>query len=90
MRTEDHQNHHVDAYEDQLHLARGRGAEAVSIFRTVVAERPEAANGYLFLGQAHLMNKETDLAIDVLNQGLRRWQLQQLELQEPLPSLSSR
>ena len=26
----------------------------------------------------------------LLNQGLRRWQLQQLELQEPLPSLSSR
>jgi biopolymer transport protein ExbB len=26
----------------------------------------------------------------LLNQGLRRWQLQRLELQEPLPSLSSR
>ena len=53
----------------QLHLAGGRGDQAVTAFRTVVAENPDAANGYLYLGQSHLVNKEVDLAIDVLNQG---------------------
>ena len=64
----------VDAnfVKGHLHLAAGRGADAVTSFRTVVAEQPENIKGHLMLAQAHLMNDENALAIDALNQGVRK------------------
>jgi tetratricopeptide (TPR) repeat protein len=54
----------------QIYLQKKDGLNAVSAFRTVVAERPEAVKGHLFLAQAHLLNKERKLVKDVLVNGI--------------------
>lgn len=54
----------------QIYLRRKDGVNAVSAFRTVVAENPDFVDGHLHLAQAHLINKEKELAVDVLGKGL--------------------
>lgn len=54
----------------QIYLREKNGINAVSAFRTVVSEKPEMLGGYLYLAQAHLLNKEKQLAIDALTNGL--------------------
>ena len=62
----------VDAHfiNGQVFLRQGDGVNAVSAFRTVVAERPGEIKGHLFLSQAHLLNKEKQLAVDALVAGV--------------------
>lgn len=55
----------------QIYLRKKEGLNAVSAFRTVVAERPDAVNAYLHLFQAHLLNNEKRLAMDTLTNGLK-------------------
>ena len=45
-----------------INLLRGEGINAVSEFRTVINERPEFLDGYLRLSEAHLLNREYELA----------------------------
>jgi tetratricopeptide (TPR) repeat protein len=54
----------------QIYLQQKEGLNAVSAFRTVVAERPEAVMGHLYLAQSHLLNSEKQLALDTLTNGL--------------------
>lgn len=55
----------------QIYLKQKDGLNAVSAFRTVVAEKPDAVNAYLHLAQAHLLNDEKQLVIDTLTNGLK-------------------
>jgi tetratricopeptide (TPR) repeat protein len=63
----------VDAHliKGTLLLGRGEGASAVSEFRIVVSERPRYIPAYLHLADAHVLNKEVNLALDVLNDALK-------------------
>ncbi len=54
----------------QIYLRRKDGVNAVSAFRTVVSEKPDFVDGHLHLAQAHLINKEKALAVDVLSKGI--------------------
>ena len=51
-------------------MLRGEGINAVSEFRTVINERPEFIKGYLRLSEAHLLNREYQLAADTLHKAL--------------------
>ena len=53
-----------------LNMQRGDGGKAVSAFRVVVSERPGYLPAYLGLASAHLLNKETELAVIVLKDAL--------------------
>ena len=50
----------------RLALSRGDGASAVRDFRTVVNEQPNSAESVGLLARAHLLNKEPQLARDVI------------------------
>lgn len=54
----------------KIDLLNGNGVDAVSAFRTVVTEKPDAEEGYLRLAQAHMANNEPALAIETLNKGI--------------------
>jgi len=62
----------------EAHLIKGRirllqrdGAGAVAEFRTVVNERPQVVQGYLYLAEAHLLKKEPGLALETLQNALK-------------------
>jgi len=54
-----------------LNLRDNQGEKAVAAFRTIVNDKPEFMAGYVNLAQAHLLNQETDLAAEVLKNGLK-------------------
>ncbi|MBT8341901.1 MAG: tetratricopeptide repeat protein, partial [Desulfatitalea sp.] len=54
----------------QIYLRERDGVNAVSAFRTVVAEKPDFIGGHLHLAQAHLLNMEKQLAVNALDNGL--------------------
>lgn len=54
----------------QIYLQKKEGLNAVSAFRTVVAEKPNAVDGYLYLAQAHILSREKQLALSTLANGL--------------------
>jgi len=54
-----------------IHLSRGEGLQAVSVFRTVVNERPEFIPGYISLADAHAINNEPKLALNTLEEALK-------------------
>lgn len=58
----------VDAHflKGKLFLSRNDGINAVNEFRVVTEDRPQSVEGHLNLAQAHILNKELDLAADVL------------------------
>ncbi|WDP90536.1 MAG: tetratricopeptide repeat protein [Desulfobacter sp.] len=58
----------VDAHylKGRIYLAKGDGAGAVSKFRAVITDYPDHLDGYLGLANAHVLNKDYDLAMDVL------------------------
>jgi tetratricopeptide (TPR) repeat protein len=58
----------VDAHylKGRIYLAKGDGAGAVSKFRSVVTDYPDHLDGYIGLANAHVLNKDYDLAMDVL------------------------
>ncbi len=62
----------VDAHfiKGALYLHDGDGESAVAEFRTAVSERPEFVQAWLRLAQAHIMNKQNNLAEDTLKNGL--------------------
>ena len=64
----------VDAHylKGRLYLVGGDGAEAVSRFREVTREHPEHLEGYIGLAKAHSLNKDYDLALDVLKKALKK------------------
>ena len=47
-------------------LRRGNIADAISRFRTLVAEKPRFVSGYIRLAECHLKNNEISLAMDTL------------------------
>ncbi|KPJ77242.1 MAG: hypothetical protein AMJ54_08640 [Deltaproteobacteria bacterium SG8_13] len=53
-----------------INLLKGEGINAVSEFRTVINEKPEFLDGYLRLSEAHLLNREFELAADTLQNAL--------------------
>jgi tetratricopeptide (TPR) repeat protein len=53
----------------RFYLARNDGANAIPGFRMMVEEHPEEVDGYLNLSQAHILNKEYELAANVLEKG---------------------
>ncbi len=55
----------------QIYLQQKDGLNAVSAFRTVVAEKPDAVNGHLHLAQAHLLSGEKQLVKDALANGVK-------------------
>jgi tetratricopeptide (TPR) repeat protein len=54
-----------------IFLVKSDGGGAAAEFRTVVSERPHFIPGYLRLAGAHVLNKELDLAVSVLQSALR-------------------
>ena len=54
-----------------MHLQRREGVQAVSAFRMVVSERPQFVPGYIGLADAHLLNNETKIAFDTLQNALK-------------------
>ena len=54
-----------------MHLQRREGVQAVSAFRVVVSERPQFIPGYIGLADAHLLNNETKIAFDTLQNALK-------------------
>ncbi len=63
----------VDALQlkGMIALSEGKGAEAVSCFRSVIAQKPEQDMAYAYLSRAHVMNKENLLAMDAVKNGLK-------------------
>jgi len=56
-----------------IHLLKGEGGQAVSAFRIVVNERPQFILGYISLADAHVLNKEPNLAFDILRNALKTY-----------------
>ena len=56
----------------RLALARRDGDEAVSRFRAVTEAHPDHLDGYIGLANAHVLDKNYDLALDVLKTALKR------------------
>jgi tetratricopeptide (TPR) repeat protein len=54
-----------------MHLQNREGVQAVSAFRVVVNERPQFIPGYVGLADAHLLNNETRIAFDTLQNALK-------------------
>jgi tetratricopeptide (TPR) repeat protein len=57
----------VHLIKGRLHMLRKQSGDAVSAFRTVVAERPEFVEGHLCLAEAYLLKDERELALDTLH-----------------------
>lgn len=64
----------VDAHylKGRVSLARGDGAGAVSKFRSVINDDPDYIDGYLGLANAHALNKDFGMALDVLQTALKK------------------
>ena len=64
----------IDAHylKGKLYLVKGNGSDAVLQFRAVTDEHPEYLIGYIGLANAHALNKDYDLALDVLKKALKR------------------
>lgn len=64
----------IDAHylKGRMYLVSGDGPGAVSNFRTVTSEHPEHLEGYIGLANAHVINQDYDLALDVLKNALKR------------------
>lgn len=62
--------HNLEAnlIKGRLHMQKGEGAKAVTAFRTIVSDKPDQVPGYLLLAEAHLLNKEQNLALETLQQ----------------------
>lgn len=56
----------------RIFLAKKDGPAAVTKFRSVINDYPDHINGYLGLASAHAMNKDFDLALDVLQTALKK------------------
>lgn len=56
--------------EGRIALQHGAGREAVQAFRTILKDQPEQAEAYAFLGQAHLMLEEANLARENLEKAV--------------------
>jgi tetratricopeptide (TPR) repeat protein len=56
--------------QGSLDLLQGKGDAAVAAFRAVVDDRPEFVDARIQLAEAHIMNREYNLAADTLRQGL--------------------
>ena len=56
----------------RIFLAKGDGPGAVTKFRSVINDYPDHIDGYLGLAAAHAMNKDFDLAMDVLQTALKK------------------
>ncbi len=54
----------------QVYLQQKDTPNAISAFRNVVSDKPDFVGGYLHLAQAHWLNKEKNMAIDALTNGL--------------------
>jgi len=54
-----------------IHLRKQEALQAVSSFRTVINERQEFIPGYVGLADAHLLNKDYNLASDTLQNALK-------------------
>lgn len=63
----------VDAhfYKGTIYLMQGDGVNAVSELRTVTDEKPGFMPAYISLAQAHLLNKENELAVDTLQSAVK-------------------
>ena len=64
---------HVEAnyLKGRIHLQKGEGLAAISAFRSIINDRPREAEGYLFLADAHLINREPNLSLENLQQAER-------------------
>ncbi len=64
----------IDAHylKGRLYLVKGAGPEAVSKFRAVTSEHPEHLEGYIGLANAHALNRDYDLALDILKKALNK------------------
>lgn len=56
----------------RISLAKGDGPGAVTKFRSVINDYPDHIDGYLGLANAHAINKDFDLALDVLQTALKK------------------
>lgn len=54
----------------QILIAEGKAADAVSEFRMVIGDRPDFMPAYLMLARTHLIEKQSELAMDVLGKAL--------------------
>ncbi len=63
----------VDAHfvKGKLYLSRNDGTNAVPEFRLVVEDRPQMLQGHLNLAQAHVLNKDNELAMEVLQKAYK-------------------
>lgn len=52
----------------RLELRKGNGAGAISAFRTLINDRPKEMEWYLLMADAHMLNKEPNLALEKLQQ----------------------
>ena len=64
-------NSEAHLLKGRLAFAKGDFITAISEFRTVVTDKPRFAQGIIMLAQAHIMNKEQNLAADVLQSALK-------------------
>lgn len=64
----------IDAHylKGRMYLVSGDGPGAISKFRTVTSEHPEHLEGYIGLANAHVLNQDYDLALDILKSALKR------------------
>ncbi|MCG8615346.1 MAG: tetratricopeptide repeat protein, partial [Desulfobacterales bacterium] len=69
---EDLQNIDAHYLKGKLFLVRGNGSEAVLRFRAVTDEHPGHLEGHIGLANAHALNEDYDLALDVLKKALKR------------------
>lgn len=70
--AEDTNNLDAKDLKGGFYLNRRDGLNAISQFRVIVQEKPELEKGYINLARAHLLNKEKELAIDVLENGHKK------------------
>ncbi|MBI5577860.1 MAG: tetratricopeptide repeat protein [Deltaproteobacteria bacterium] len=54
-----------------IYMVKGEGQNAVAEFRTVVGEQPQFIAGYIRLASAHVLNRELDLAVQILQNSLK-------------------
>jgi tetratricopeptide (TPR) repeat protein len=64
----------VDAHflKGTIWLHRRNGAQAIPEFRAVVDEKPDYIQGHIRLAEAHLLNDERELAMNVLQEAQRQ------------------
>ncbi len=68
---EDPANTEAHYTKGRIYLLRGDGENAVSALRTTVDAKPEFIPGYLRLAEAHMLNREFNLANDTLQRALK-------------------